>query len=148
MKDYVYSSKGHSDGDGERWPWGFMAVLTIVVIVAFSFAFLSGAWGVPRYPVGQPVSSSVYTEPFDPCDPAYKFINPPPKDWAEKFGNSERTMLIHAVSELRVVVAAQGLRILALEKGLKDVDWDLLPRKTITIESLPATTKDPNEVKK
>ena len=70
---------------------------------------------IPRYPVGQPVSSSVYTDPFDPCDPAYKFLQPAPKDWADQFGNNERTCLIHAVSELRVVVAAQGKRILELE---------------------------------
>ena len=87
--------------------------------------------GVQRYPVGQPVAPSVYTEPFDPCDPAYKFMVPPPKDWAEKFGNNERTMLIHAVSELRVVVAAQGQRLLALEAIHKD----------------ELTPKDPNEEK-
>ena len=73
-----------------------------------------------RYPVGRPVPAEVYTAPFDPCDPAYKFMVPPPKDWADKFGNNERTMLLHAVSELRVVVAQQAKRLIALEAYHKD----------------------------
>jgi hypothetical protein len=81
-----------------------------------------------RYPVGQSVPAEVYTAPFDPCDPAYRFMQAPPKDWAERFGNSERTMLIHAVSELRVVVAQQGQRLLALE----------------AIHKVELTPKDPN----
>ena len=121
-------------------------IALIVICVGMTAVVLATvSTSTPRYPVGQPVPASVYTEPFDPCDPAYKFLQPPPKDWADKFGNSERTCLIHAISELRVVVAVQGQRILELEKGLKDVDWDLLPRKITTIESKPVTGKDPNE---
>ena len=96
-----------------------------------------GAWllmgtflvlGINRYPVGQPVPASVYTELFDPCDSAYKFLQAPPKDWTDQFGNNERTMLIHAVSELRVVVAAQGKRLMDLEKWQKAQPvWEIEP---------------------
>ncbi len=112
----------------------------IGVVLAVGIITASILAAGPRYPVGQPVASSVYTEPFDPCDPAYRFINPPPKDWAEKFGNSERTMLIHAVSELRVVVAAQGARILSLEADVKKL-------KQLHFEDFAVVT-DPNEGKK
>lgn len=52
---------------------------------------------------------------YDPNDRAYKFIPEAPDDWIAEFGTSERTRLLHSISELRVVVAAQGKRILALE---------------------------------
>jgi len=52
---------------------------------------------------------------YNPNDPIYKFINPAPEDWTGQFGDNERTRLLHSISELRVVVAAQGLRILSLE---------------------------------
>lgn len=93
--------------------------LILIWILALCALISNGAAQLTRYPVGQLVASSVYTEPFDPCDPAYKFLQPPPKDWAEKFGANERTMLIHAISELRVVVAAQGKRLMALEEWQK-----------------------------
>lgn len=98
--------------------------LVIIVVALLAGLCFAGSVFV-RYPVGQPVPAEVYTAPFDPCDPAYKFMVPPPKDWAEKFGNNERTMLIHAVSELRVVVAAQSKRLLALEEWQKKQPvWD------------------------
>lgn len=122
--------------------------LILIWILALLALISNGVAQLSRYPVGQPVPASVYTEPFDPCDPAYKFLQPPPKDWAEKFGYSERTMLIHAISELRAVVAQQGKRLMALESGLKDVDWDRLPRKTVTIESSPVSSNDSNEAKR
>lgn len=76
--------------------------------------------GIQRYPVGRAVPPEVYTAPFDPCDPIYKFIQPAPADWAQRFGANERTALIHAISELRVVVAAQGRKLLALEAYHRD----------------------------
>jgi hypothetical protein len=45
---------------------------------------------------------------YDPNDPIYKFVPKAPEDWITRFGASERTRLIHAVSELRVVVLAQN----------------------------------------
>lgn len=104
-----------------------------------------------RYPVGQSVPASVYTEPFDPCDPAYKFLQAPPKDWAEKFGNNERTALIHAVSELRVVVAAQSKRLLALEalhkNELAQMELNKVNEANAERTTQNAERKDPNEVK-
>ena len=111
--------------------WPVSATRHVVLIgLCVAIAFLVFVFaGIHRYPVGQPVPASVYTEPFDPCDPAYKFIqtnygepNKPkwqaaPDDWIQKFGNNERTALIHSISELRVVVAAQSKRLMALE------DW-------------------------
>lgn len=102
-----------------------------------------------RYPIGEPVPCEVYTSPFDAGDPAYKFFqtnygepNKPkmqaaPDDWIQKFGNNERTMLLHTISELRVVVAQQGDRILGLEKWNKSVQDTMIPE-----------IKDPNEAKK
>lgn len=103
-----------------------------LIFIVIGMAAIVGASVSTRYPVGQPVASSVYTEPFDPCDPAYKFLQPPPKDWSEKFGYNERTALIHAISELRVVVATQGKRLMALE----------------AIHKNELTPKDPNEAKR
>ena len=103
----------------------------IVILLLIAVAAMEGG-----YQVGQPVSTTVYTEPFDVNDLAYKFFqtnygepNAPklqsaPDDWVQRFGDSERTLLLHAVSELRVIIAIQNKRILELEKR-----------------------KDPNEVK-
>lgn len=107
--------------------WFALSVLCFVMgILVFA--------GVQRYPVGRPVPAEIYTVLFDPCDPAYRFFqlrygepNEPtrwqsaPSDWVARFGDNERTMLLHAVSELRVIVAAQGRRILALEADSNDV---------------------------
>lgn len=92
-----------------------------------------------RYPVGESVPVEVYTASFDPCDPAYRFLAPPPKDWIVQFGNNERTMLIHAVSELRVIVAEQGRRLLELEKRVKALET--------LIDNVGLGFDDPNEVK-
>ena len=87
-----------------------------------------------RYQVGQPVSLGVYTETFDVNDPAYKFmqiiygdpnsqtLQAAPDDWVQQFGNSERTLLLHAVSELRVVVASQGRAIMDLEARIDEME--------------------------
>jgi hypothetical protein len=56
-----------------------------------------------------------YAGVYDPNDPAYKYIPEADPTWIEKFGASERTRLLHSISELRFVVAAQGRRIMALE---------------------------------
>ena len=92
-----------------------MAICTTFILIPATLTLSR----LVRYPVGESVPSTVYTAPFDPCDPAYKYLAPPPKDWAGPFGNNERTMLIHAVSELRMVVAAQGKRLIELEKRVK-----------------------------
>lgn len=123
--------------------WPVQVILLVGIVCALSWWSSAAS----RYPVGQPVASSVYTEPFDPCDPAYKFLQAPPKDWAEKFGANERTMLIHAVSELRVVVAAQGRRLLALE------DWQKKqgifdPNAIAPDDVQVAMPKDANEAKR
>lgn len=117
-----------------------MRIFYILILGSLFCGILIGtAQTAKRYSTG--VSSGIYTEPFDPCDPAYKFLqirygdpnNPhwqaAPDDWIQKFGNNERTCLIHAISELRVVVAAQGRRLLDIESK-PNID-----------------KKDPNEVK-
>jgi len=92
-----------------------------------------------RYPVGQPVPMGVYTEPFSPEDGIYKFMqivylsdpndpNSPkkvqaaPDDWISAFGNNERTMLFHTLSELRVIVAQQGNRLINLELRIENLE--------------------------
>jgi hypothetical protein len=55
---------------------------------------------------------------YNPNDLAYKFIPPAPKEWTDQFGDTERTRLIHSISELRIVVANQSRHILALEKKI------------------------------
>jgi hypothetical protein len=77
----------------------------------------------------QTVSPAVYTATFEPADGIYKFCqtdfgepNKPklqsaPDDWVKQFGNNERTLLFHTISELRMVVANQSKRIMALEAG-------------------------------
>lgn len=139
------------------------AVLTSVIVAGTS----------TRYPVGQPVPSSVYTEPFDPCDPAYKFLEirfgdpnnlrwqSAPDDWISKFGNNERTMFLHETSKLKVVVAglarevlalraevaAQGKRLAALEEWRKK--QGTFDPNAITPEDVQvAMPKDPNEGKR
>jgi len=53
---------------------------------------------------------------YDPNDDIYKFIPPAGDDWIGEFGDSERTRLVHSISELRVVVAQVSARQIALEK--------------------------------
>jgi hypothetical protein len=96
---------------------------------------------------------------YDPNDPAYKYIPEADPTWIEKFGASERTRLLHSISELRFVVAAQGKRLVELENwqevqppliyseehgnrlwGLYDPSTD----NTVNILSIPKA--DPNEV--
>jgi hypothetical protein len=59
---------------------------------------------------------------YDPNDPIYKFIPEAPKDWRDKFGTSERTRLMHSISELRVVVAAQGQILTDLKKDPNEIN--------------------------
>jgi hypothetical protein len=111
----------------------------IVIGVLIGMCFMLAA--MVRYPVGQAVPAEVYTAPFDASDGLYKFFqtdfgepNSPgkphvaklqaaPDEWIKQFGNNERTALFHTISELRVVVANQSRRIMALEardpNGLK-----------------------------
>ena len=90
-----------------------------------------------RYPVGKPVPTDVYTASFEQDD-IYKFLqtdygepNKPklqsaPNDWIEKFGDNERTLLFHTISELRVVVANQGQRIVTLTDRLDNMEAKLV----------------------
>jgi len=112
-------------------------IVPTVIILGLMTALVNSTM---RYPVGQSVPASVYTEPFDPCDPAYKFFqirygdpsNPKwqaaPDEWIQRFGNNERTMLLQTISELRVVVAAQGKRLMEFEKWQKtQPTWIISP---------------------
>jgi len=140
--------------------------ITLILLLCLPVVLVGGVKMV-RYPVGQPVPSSVYTDPFDPCDPAYKYMqtnygepNTPrwqaaPDDWVQRFGDNERTMLLHAVSELRVVAAAQSKRILALEAWQKEQPlWQIDPNgvnlqnwwERYSSVTIPCVT-DPNEGK-
>ena len=133
----------------------------IVILLLIAAA----AMGMARYQAGQPVSTTIYTEPFDVNDPAYKFFqtnygepNAPklqsaPDDWVQRFGDSERTMLLHAVSELRVAVAIQSKRILEIEKWKDEqpfqgeIPYIILKEIEERILELEALHKDPNEAK-
>ena len=105
-----------------RWTLAIIGVLGVVCMAA------------GRYQVGQSVSPTIYTEQFDGSDPAYKFFqttfgdaNDPnvqaaPDDWVGQFGDSERTLLLHTISELRVVVASQGRKLMDLESRIKEIE--------------------------
>lgn len=85
-----------------------------------------------RYPVGESVPPEVYTAPFapdgiyrfmqtsflsDPNDPnSVKKVQAAPNDWITTFGNNERTLIFHTLSELRFIQAQQAQRLLELEK--------------------------------
>ncbi len=133
---------------------------------AFIFGSGIGAWllmgtflvlGMNRYPVGQPVPASVYTEPFDPCDLAYKFFqirygdpnNPKwqsaPDEWIKLFGNNERTMLLQTISELRVVVANLGKKTGELENRVSRIEKQFEDYSKSTGEANPL--QDPNSVR-
>ncbi len=65
------------------------------------------------------------TEPqikYDPDDAIYKFIPAAGDDWIEQFGDTDNTRMKHTVSELRVVVAAQGNMLKAHEARLKALE--------------------------
>ncbi len=99
--------------------WFFMGLISCVMIMA--------CMAMVRYPVGQPVPSEIYTQPFE-ADEIYSFFpinygepNKPrlqaaPDGWIEKFGNNERTMLFHAISENRVKIAGLMDKVKELEK--------------------------------
>jgi len=101
-------------------------VIGILIGLCVIFAALT------RYKVGESLPVGVYTESFDASDGIYKFCrtnfgepNSPrlqaaPDDWISAFGNNERTLIFHNLSELRFIVAQQGLRLLELEKRCKD----------------------------
>ena len=120
----------------------------ISVIIGLSFVCLA----MVRYPVGKPVPSDVYTASFEQDD-IYKFLqtdygepNKPklqsaPDDWIEKFGDNERTLLFHTISELRVVVANQGKRIVTLTDRL-----DKMEAKVTNLEQFKKDLLDPNNI--
>lgn len=51
---------------------------------------------------------------YDSADGIYKFIPVADKTWTDQFGDNHKTRMVHSQSELRVVVADQGRRLLAL----------------------------------
>lgn len=59
---------------------------------------------------------------YNPDDPIYRYIVPADETWTDKFGDTERVRLIHAISELRVVVNNQGrlLQQMLDPNGVKD----------------------------
>ena len=67
---------------------------------------------------------------YDPNDPIYKFIPEAGDDWKKTFGDTDDTRMKHTISEIRVMVAQIGQRLLVLE-NLAD----------------PNESVDPNEVK-
>jgi hypothetical protein len=58
---------------------------------------------------------------YDPNDPLYKFIPPAPQDWIDIGGDTERTRIIHRISELSVVMSAQSKKILELESEIDEL---------------------------
>lgn len=78
--------------------------------------------GAGRYQVGKFLSPDIYTQNYDPNDPIYRYIPPAESSWIEQFGDNERTRLLHSISEIRVVVAAQSKRLFELESRFPDVN--------------------------
>ena len=74
------------------------AIAILWVIVTLAVAFLCGC-----------------TESYDSQHAIYKFIPPADRSWTDRFGDTDNTRMKYTVSELRVVVAEQGKRLLALE---------------------------------
>ena len=107
-------------------PEKIIAKVLLILLVAFWLTWGLAHIAEARYRVEVP--SDVYTIQYDPNDLVYKFLSQPPLNWTEQFGDNERTAIIHAISELRVVVVEQGRRLLALEKFNKDsfdiAAWD------------------------
>jgi len=64
-------------------------------------------------------AGSKHSDNYDTSDTIYKFIPEAPQDWIDKFGQSERTRLMHSISELRVVVQEQSKHIIAIESILQ-----------------------------
>lgn len=83
--------------------------------------------------------NKVYDFSYDPNDPAYKFIPAAPQDWIDRFGDNERTRLLHTISEIRVVVANIGNRL--HEEEIAD---QLGVDGSVELTSDPVV--DPNEV--
>ncbi len=52
---------------------------------------------------------------YDPNDPIFRYIPPADETWTEQFGDTERTRLIHSISEVRVLLANVSKRLMLLE---------------------------------
>lgn len=93
------------------------------IAIVLMLAMVACGAGLVRYPIGRLVPAEIYTAPFDPCDPGYKFFqirygdpNAPvlqsaPDDWIAKLGDNERTMILHTLSELRLAVVALSRQV-------------------------------------
>ncbi len=92
------------------------------------------------------------TEPkivYDPNHAIYKFIPLADKSWVDMFGDTDDTRMKHSLSELRVVVAAQGNLIKAHEDRLKVLETtnELGVSATAELTTSPVTSiADPNTV--
>jgi hypothetical protein len=79
-----------------------------------------GNW-TPRIVANEKAIEYLQNLNYDPNDPIYKFIPEADPSWIKEFGDNERVRLIHSISELRVVVANMGKRLLELEKEPNEV---------------------------
>ena len=61
---------------------------------------------------------------YDPNDEIYSYLPEPPGHWKEKYGDVERTRLIHALSEQRIAIALQGRRLKELEDYIATKEWE------------------------
>ena len=61
---------------------------------------------------------------YDPNDEIYSYLPEPPGHWKEKYGDVERTRLIHALSEQRIAIALQGKRLKELEDYIATKEWE------------------------
>ncbi len=52
---------------------------------------------------------------YDPNNPIYKFIPEAGDDWKKAFGDTDDTRMKHTISEMRVIMAGIGRRLLVLE---------------------------------
>ena len=68
--------------------------------------------------------TTVYPDIYDPNDEIYSYLPEPPGHWKEKYGDVERTRLIHALSEQRIAIALQGKRLKELEDYIATKEWE------------------------
>ena len=108
-------------------------IITIALLILFAVMFAGCA-----------------TEPkviYDSNNPIYKFIPPADDSWIEKFGDNDDTRMKHTISELRVVVAAQGNNLKAFDERLKVLETMNELGVSISAELTSDPVADPNEVK-
>jgi len=104
-----------------KWNYIVYGLFAAAVVGVFIVMSLEGnQQGIPASEVEKLAAQAVAIDrqnrtTYDPNDPIYKFIPLAGEDWIDRFGDTEKTRLYHAISEIRVVVATQTRAIIELQ---------------------------------